>query len=407
IKTLEMAENRFQALFKAARDTILIINRDLGIIVDANEEAEKLFELTREEIIGQQFSQLEIFTQEGIKHNILNYSNNENIKSSITRLKKSNEQNLFVRINTIEIELGELHLLQLTFHDITDIKLAEKQVKTHAKNIAILNKIIIVANQAEDISKLLNNILEYLIGFLNFDGCCIYLVDKLTYTAKIETYKGFPPDHIKNIDLLEINQSPYNIIFKKGVAVFNDNFPELEKKFLNGTRFVSISIIPLFSKFEIIGAILMVSKKYKPYSPEDKDLFISVGLQLGTAIEKLKNEENLRQSEARNNFLLNNIPFSIFRISKEGIFLDVKLSKGLMKNFLPEEFLSKNIQELIPSDSAKEIIHHIEQSIISKKIQNVKLILPIKNKPIIFQVYIDPIENNEVLVFLQKITRTW
>jgi len=407
IKTLEMAENRFQALFKAARDATLIINRDLGIIVDANEEAEKLFELKREEMIGQQFSQLEIFTQDGIKENVLNYSSSENIKPAIKRLKKSNDQTIFVKLNIIEIELGDLHLLQLTFHDITDIKLAEKQVKTHAKNMAILNKIIILANQAEDISKLLNNVLENLIEFLNFDGCCIFLIDKLTNTAKIESTIGFPPDYIKNIELLEINQSPYDIIFEKGVCAFNNDFPELEKKFLNGTKFTSIAFIPLFSKVDIIGAILMVSKKDKPYSPQDKELLISIGLQLGIAIDKIKNEEYLRHSEARNNFLLNNIPFSIFRMSKEGLILEVKLSKVLMKNVIPEDFLGKNIRALIPSFAAKEIIHNIEESIIVKKIQNIKLILQIKNKPIIFQAFIDSIGDNEVLIFLQNVTRSW
>ena len=151
----------------------------------------------------------------------------------------------------------------------------------------------------------------------------------------------------------------------------------------------------------------MVSKKYKAYSPQDKELLISIGLQLGIAIDKIKNEENLRHSETRNKFLLNNIPFSIFRMSKEGLILDVKLSKGLMKNVIPEDFLGKNIRELIPSDSAQEIFHHIEQSIILKKIQNIKLILQIKNKPTIFQAFIDSIGDNEVLVFLQNVTRSW
>ncbi len=407
IKTLEMAENRFQALFKAARDATLIINRDLGIIVDANEEAEKLFELKREEMIGQQFSQLEIFTQDGIKQNILNYSSSEDIKPAIKRLKKSNDQTIFVKLNTIEIELGDLHLLQLTFHDITDIKLAEKQVKTHAKNIAILNKIIILANQAEDISKLLNNVLENLIEFLNFDGCCIYLIDKLTNKAKIESNKGLPPDYIKNYEFLEINQNPYDIIFEKGVCAFNNDFPELERKILNGTIFTSIAFIPLFSKVDIIGAILMLSKNNRPYSPQDKELLISIGLQLGIAIDKIKNEENLRHSETRNKFLLNNIPFSIFRMSKEGLILDVKLSKVLMKNVIPEDFIGKNIRELIPSFAAKDIIHQIEESIILKKIQNIKLILQIKNKPTIFQAFIDSIGDNEVLIFLQNVTRSW
>ena len=39
-----MAEHRYQALFKAARDAILIMNRDSGILIDVNSAAEKLIE---------------------------------------------------------------------------------------------------------------------------------------------------------------------------------------------------------------------------------------------------------------------------------------------------------------------------------------------------------------------------
>ena len=37
-----MAEQRYQALFKAARDAIFIINRDLGVIIDVNVAAERI-----------------------------------------------------------------------------------------------------------------------------------------------------------------------------------------------------------------------------------------------------------------------------------------------------------------------------------------------------------------------------
>ncbi|MFW9874031.1 MAG: ADP-ribosylation factor-like protein, partial [Candidatus Thorarchaeota archaeon] len=45
IQALRIAEMRYQALFMAARDAILIIDRKSGIIVDANKQAELLFQL--------------------------------------------------------------------------------------------------------------------------------------------------------------------------------------------------------------------------------------------------------------------------------------------------------------------------------------------------------------------------
>ncbi|MFX1394308.1 MAG: GAF domain-containing protein [Promethearchaeota archaeon] len=296
IKTLELAEHRYQALFKAARDAIFIIDRDLGIIVDANIEAEKLIELPREDIIGHQPSQFKIFSPEILETIITKHSSIQNASHFFTKLKNSNEQNLFLEVNANEIELGDQHLIQFLFHDITEIKKAEEKIREHVKKIEFLNKIITIANQADDLSLLLEKILESIMDFLNFDGCCIYLTIKNKNVAKIEVYKGFSPDFIKNNSLLQINKNPYDFVFVKGVATFNDNFPEINSKFFEGTKFRSTAIIPLFSKFEIIGAIVMGFKNYKSFSADEKDLLISIGLEIGTAIKKMKYEENLRRS---------------------------------------------------------------------------------------------------------------
>ncbi|MHA2472623.1 MAG: ADP-ribosylation factor-like protein, partial [Promethearchaeota archaeon] len=52
IQALKMAELRYEALFKAARDAILIIDRKTGIIMDVNKEAEELFQRPFEDFIG-------------------------------------------------------------------------------------------------------------------------------------------------------------------------------------------------------------------------------------------------------------------------------------------------------------------------------------------------------------------
>ncbi|MFW9899389.1 MAG: PAS domain S-box protein [Candidatus Thorarchaeota archaeon] len=297
IKTLELAEYRYQALFKTARDAIFIIDQNLGIIIDVNLEAEKLVEYSREEIIGHQPSRFKIFEPKMLETIFSQDLNSENAPLFFTKLKNSIGKTIFLEVNVNEIQFGDQHLIQFIFHNITEMKMAEQKIRNHAKNIEFLNKIITLANQADDLALLLDNILESIIDFLNFDGCCIYLIDKNKNIAEIEVQKGFPSNFIKNNRLLEINRNPYDFIFIKGVATFNDNFPEINNEFFKGTNFISTAIIPLFSKFEIIGAIVMGLEHQRLFSTEEKDLLISIGLELGTAIKKMKYEEYLRRSE--------------------------------------------------------------------------------------------------------------
>ena len=153
--------------------------------------------------------------------------------------------------------------------------------------------------------------------------------------------------------------------------------------------------------------MVILLREKKLFAPNEIDLFISLGLEMGTSIERMKNEEYLKQSEIKSNFLLKHIPFSIFRISNEGTILDVKLGKEIKKFVLPVTFLGKKLSEAFSKENSEKAIFYLEQALKTKESQIINLILPIENNKIIFQVHIDPINNKEVLFFLQNTSRIW
>jgi len=405
IKTLELAEQRYQLLFRAARDAIFIINRDLGVIIDVNVAAERIIGHNRDEIIGLHPSQLKEIDLE-----ILGQISSMQTKSPfiLKTIKKSNNEIIFMEINATEILLGNQHLIQVILHDITDMKIAEQKIEDHAKNIEILNKIITLVNQAPDLSKLFKNILDSLMGYFKLDGCNIYLVDKFAKIAEIKIHKGFSADFIESHTFLKINEPPYDYIFINGLAIFNDNFPEITKKFLEGTEFKSVAIIPLFSKYEIVGSMVMTSRNQKLFSPQEIELLISIGLELGTAIIKMKNETHLKQSEVRHNILLSHIPFSILRLSDEGIVLDIKLTEKMEmiinQDVPPNNRIGRNISEILPEQDAAKLYNSITQALENKESTTMTLVELMKDGHIIFYLDIIPIENKEVLVFFKEET---
>jgi len=149
IQTLEMAEHRYQALFQAARDAIFIINRDMGTIVDVNLEAEKLVEMTKDEIVGIKALELDLFNEGLIDPNIVKHLIDQP-PPIISRIKKSSGSQLYLEVNINEIQLGEEFFIQYLFHDLTDIQITEEKLKEHARKIDILNTFISIANQTDD-----------------------------------------------------------------------------------------------------------------------------------------------------------------------------------------------------------------------------------------------------------------
>jgi PAS domain S-box-containing protein len=409
-KTLVMAEERYQALFKAARDAIFIINRDTGVIVDVNIEAEKLTETSRDELIGFKALHLDLFDEGLVDSNMVKHLIDQPLPI-ISRIKKSTGTQIYLEVSVNEIQLADQHYIQYLFHDITDIRRTEEQLKEQIKKVDTLNKIISVTNQVDNLSDLLTKIRDSLIDLFNLKSCCIYLIDKSRKVAKIKTHKGLPSYFVLQQNKLDIYKNPYDIVFTKGVALINNNFPEFIKEFFAGIEINSAAIIPLFSKFEIIGSINLVFDDAKPLLPEEMELIITIGLELGTAIERMQNREDLRQSEIRNSILLEHIPFSIFRISKNGVFLDVKLDRKIEKlaeqAFKSKNFVGKHINTVLPLEIAEEAQEKIEYSLKERESTEMKFILPVNNNQIVFQSNIIPLGDKEVLIFLQNLTRTW
>ena len=140
IQAARIAEMRYQALFKAARDAILIIDRKSGIIVDANEQTEKLLQRPLEDIIGLHANQIKIENNQNFGERILTHIELEDLPPMEIGL--SNQQNEItpVEVNASEIQMGGQNLIQCILRDITKRKLAVKQLKESEKKYKYLFK---------------------------------------------------------------------------------------------------------------------------------------------------------------------------------------------------------------------------------------------------------------------------
>lgn len=140
VEALRIAELRYQILFKAARDAILIINQNSGIIIDANEQAEKLLEQPIEDINGLNAKNLwnkyeiemvqvrnkdglrtkyESFMEEVLKQ-IKLIKKGENPLPIVLKIKTSTDKYNLLEVNANRILMGSEVLLQFILRDITE-----------------------------------------------------------------------------------------------------------------------------------------------------------------------------------------------------------------------------------------------------------------------------------------------
>ncbi len=156
LEALKMAELRYQALFKAARDAILIIDKKSGIIVDGNEQAENMLNLPSKNIIGHLPTQINFTADyEKFKQEILQQIRTENATPFETQIISANGKSIPVEINANQIHLGGKDLILCIFRDITERILAEQKLRESEE------KYRLISENANDMIAILNNKYEY------------------------------------------------------------------------------------------------------------------------------------------------------------------------------------------------------------------------------------------------------
>jgi PAS domain S-box-containing protein/small GTP-binding protein len=118
IESIKLAELRYEALFKAARDAILIIDRRTGIIIHANKQAEVLFQLPFEDFVALHSSQL--LTDDisiGFYEKIIKQI--ENPIPLITNIISISGKLVPVEISVNEVKMGHQVLIQCIIRDIS------------------------------------------------------------------------------------------------------------------------------------------------------------------------------------------------------------------------------------------------------------------------------------------------
>ena len=136
-------------------------------------------------------------------------------------------------------------------------------------------------------------------------------------------------------------------------------------------------------------------------------------LELQAAVEQLSAElkqresiENaLRMSDERNRALLEAIPDAIFRLDKNGTYLDFIPAKGFETLLPPAEFLGKRVAEVLPPDLAEGSEDSIRRALQTGEVQTHEYTLEINGSTRHYESRIVVCSNDELLGLVRDITQ--
>ncbi len=192
---------------------------------------------------------------------------------------------------------GELIAYDGLVSDITERKQAEEQLKEHARKLEILNRIISAVNRATDLTAMLDEVLRASLDLLRFSGGGIYMVDAKSATAELSSAYNLPHEYVRARRRVNILEHQYKEFFFDGKPLFADNYALIAPDKARAWQIASATRVPLTAKDKIIGGLLLVNQKLHHFDEAEREILMAIGRQIGTAIEKIRAERALRESE--------------------------------------------------------------------------------------------------------------
>ncbi len=122
--------------------------------------------------------------------------------------------------------------------------------------------------------------------------------------------------------------------------------------------------------------------------------------------EHLQLSAALHESEAHNLALLNAIPDMMFRIHRDGTYLDVRTSHEEDLLIPSEKIIGSNIRNAFPGELAEELLHTIEQVLETNETEQIEYSVPIRNILRYFEARIVKCASDEVITIVRDITET-
>ncbi len=348
------SEERFTALFDGAPDAIFIADTQKGVILDANKAACRLIGRTREQVIG--MSQQDLYPSASrdrsrevfYLHVGQSQSYGHSDLTEMTVLRKDGTE-IPVEIHAQIVRLHRESVLMGTFRDISDRKKAEDELR----------------RKQEFISNINNNLVSGMVYqvLVSRDG-----TRKITYASgSVRRFYGVSADQFRHDKTL-----PYSRVVDEDRI----KLAELENEAIR-TRSVFNAVVRMVNPD---GSIRWSSFTSNPMALEN-GITRWDGIELDIT-ERKRAEEKLKESELKAKAMLGAIPDMMFRIDRNGTFLDYKAERDDLYYRGESTFIGRRLGEILPQDVADLTAGYIAKALETGDLQTYSYELPIPEKGI-------------------------
>ena len=303
INHLQKSEEKYRTIFERSRDALILTDSN-GKIMEINRAGVEILGYRNKEDLLGLTSVKELFKDPEEFYQFQKQAFGEGVVTEFeVRLVggKRGSFDALVTSNVILDLIGRIIGDVIIIRDITKRKKAQQQIEMRNTRLAILNAISMTISNSLDLNEVLNSTIDKIRELLESDSVRIYLLDGKRNVLNLAAHKGLSSEfisksHIRHrevgtgflgqavlacetmvVDNIEASEDPYaDLLVKEGLH--------------------STAYIPLVSKGQPLGVMVVSSYSGFKFSANYVDFLTAIGNQIGVAVDNANLYENLKRA---------------------------------------------------------------------------------------------------------------
>lgn len=342
---LKESEERHRLLLERLPDYILVV-RD-GVILYVNPAAAVLIKNTTES--GQNiYSYILPEYHETVRIALARTIPGERTGSFEIKISLD-EKVRTVLVNAVSIKYGDKPADLIVLTDITERKQAESEMMNHARVSGITGRIISIIHRAGNITTLSSQSIGIILKETGIRSGVIFLTGKSSLSVELVYQRGVPKALLALIEQHHISVKSLRKIISDGnfltLKPLQSEYPLAPSL----PSFSSVISVPLLSGMDITGVMHLFLSEEQVQDPVLVEVLPSVGRELGTAIARLRNQDDLQSSEANLQMLFRSITDMVFVIRTDGVVVAINDAVKIALGFSEEMMVGRTL-DTCPDD---------------------------------------------------------
>lgn len=235
--------------------------------------------------------------------------------------------------------------------DVTEREELIGNMARKTKVLTIINRIVQIAGQKREMSELLDTALSSIRDLLGYDTGAVYLIDEGGKTARIACSQNMPLDFFHEVGTVNIHEKPFSTVFIAGNPLICEDLVDTNPVLAQKSGIRSVASVPVVAGEHITGCLNVASSTRTEISSDEREVLLTIGKELGSALERMKTERALQESERKFRSIIDNIQDMVYRTDPEGRITMMSPAGAKRAGFSsPEEMIGLNIAQALYAD---------------------------------------------------------